>query len=178
MPYIYFGTNGSWYRHYHVGNKCWSRKSLHLYYVLLWRLRTIIGRSKNLKDEYPTLITKLRRSNAINACPTAVSLGVRCRYFFASNKGRFWKLTKTITKLASPGRIKRLWLGKDGAFVLVKQSGSIKFDLKGNYNGLVEFLADLKAREKSIKVSWFPPLPCQNHACTDKKGSGFGPGSG
>ncbi|KAF3402889.1 hypothetical protein DPV78_004036 [Talaromyces pinophilus] len=72
----------------------------------------------------------------------------------------------------------RLWLGEDDAFVLVKQSGSIKFDLKGHYNGLGEFLSDLKAREKPIKVSRFPPpLSYQNHACTDKIGSGFGSGS-
>jgi hypothetical protein len=108
-----------------------------------------------LKDEYPSLIKKLKRANATAACPTAVALGVRGRYFFASNKGKFWKMSRRITELARPGSIKRLWLGKDGAFVLVKQSGSIKFNLNGNYNGLGEFLSDLKAREKSIKVSDF-----------------------
>ena len=82
-------------------------------------------------------------------------MGVRGHYFFWVGKRVFWNLPSEIEAVTAPVKIKRLWLGRDDTFVLVKDSGSIYFDLKGRYHSLSERLGRIKVNGQSIKVSDF-----------------------
>lgn len=126
-------------------------------------MNIIIGRSSNLKHEYPSLYTKLK-VRIKGDCPTAVALGPHGHYFFAADESKYWKLSAEIKTVTAPTNIKQLWLGRNNAFVLVKVSGTIKFNFKGHYDDLSEILCKVKTRGQSIKVSYFHS--CQHHELT------------
>ncbi|KAJ5203307.1 hypothetical protein N7449_005386 [Penicillium cf. viridicatum] len=110
--------------------------------------------SSNFEHEYPSLYRNFKE-HIRGQCPTTVALGVHGHYFFSTDETKFWDLPSEIGAVTAPTDIKQLWLGRNDAFVLVKESGTINFNLKDQYGNLSGILRKLQANGQSIKVSDF-----------------------
>ncbi|KAJ5961653.1 hypothetical protein N7501_006594 [Penicillium viridicatum] len=110
-----------------------------------------INTSSNFEREYPSLYRAIK-SSIRTGRPTAVALGVRGHYFFCVDNNVFWNLPSEIEAVTAPTKIKQLWLGRNDAFVLVKHSGAICFNLKGHYDILSDILGSVKAKGQPIKA--------------------------
>ncbi|KAJ5942072.1 hypothetical protein N7516_002240, partial [Penicillium verrucosum] len=107
--------------------------------------------SSNFKHEYSRLFRRLKERIGADR-PTAVALGGRGHYFFSTDDYKWWNLPNEIEAAVAPTSIKQLWLGRNDTFVLVNESGTIYFDLKGHYTSLSKILREMKARGQSIKA--------------------------
>ncbi|KAL2867562.1 uncharacterized protein BJX67DRAFT_380913 [Aspergillus lucknowensis] len=128
------GTNGSWYKHYHVGGVPRTKSSF------------------NLGNVYPGLDKQLQNLNEPrHGCPDIVALGEKGTYFFSTDRGlRQWLPDETWATCVLPQDIKHLWPGKNNSFVLVKTDGKLIYNLKGLYQGLGPQIQIILSEGRSI----------------------------
>ncbi|KAL2836886.1 hypothetical protein BJY01DRAFT_251765 [Aspergillus pseudoustus] len=131
---VCLGTNGSWYRHYHVDGQSWTE------------------RSGTLEVEYPGLEKGIAKEK-LYGCPETIALGDSQSYYFSTDKRTLWCLADIVRAgYVALKNIKNLWLGKNDSFVLVKTSRQLVWDLRGQYGGLEELLKNAPREGKTIQA--------------------------
>ena len=139
--YVVIGEDNSWYRHYHVDGKCWTRElTPQTWNEYIWHS---VERSGNFGTTYPGLEKEIKDGKRFG-CPDSLALGTNGYYFARWAGRRAWCLPNDITNHiggnAGMKQVKRLFLGKCGSYVVIMEDGSAKWDLKGGYNGLDDYI--------------------------------------